>query len=119
MSQAGLTPILVLDDGKPSFEGAPSEGEHARATSIMRGVPADAIIAGPGVHHVASSIPHYRAAVFAVTPLPCHFPTRGEAERFRWMRFVPTAAALDTMDLCGKNWLGRLVGLRVEQDPKD
>jgi hypothetical protein len=87
----------------PHFEGAPSEGEHARATSIMRGMPADAIIAGPGVHHVARSIPHYGAAGFAVTPLPCHFRTRGETERFRRAKLVPTAAALDTMDLCVKN----------------
>jgi uncharacterized SAM-binding protein YcdF (DUF218 family) len=144
---AGRAPILALGNGKPAFDGAPTEAEHARDRAIARGVPADAIVVGAGAnftsdecsnlapllrergvehiilctsaHHMARSIPHYRAAGFTVTPLPCHFLTRGEAERFRWMKLVPTAAALETVDLCAKNWLGRIVGPKVEEDSKD
>lgn len=141
---ADRAPILALGNGKPAFDGAPTEAEHARDRAIDRGVPSDAIIVGPGAnftsdecsniapllhdrgvkhiilctsaHHMARAIPHYRAAGFTVTALPCHFLTRGKAERFRPMWLVPSAQALEAVDLAAKNWLGRLVGPRVDSD---
>ena len=132
---AGRAPILALGDGRPQFEGAPTEAEYARDRAIARGVAPSAIITGPAAnftsdeasgltpllrergigriilctsaHHMARARTHYEAAEFEVTPLPCHFLTYGEVSRFGWMQMVPSARALEVVDTCAKEWLGR------------
>lgn len=132
----GRAPIIAFGGGAPSFEGVPAEGEWNRMRAVERGVPESAAIAGTpalftsdestaivralesrgarriilctSATHMTRALRIYRAHDLEVVPLPCDFATRGDAERFSWWTLVPRGEALWHVDLCAKEWLGRL-----------
>jgi uncharacterized SAM-binding protein YcdF (DUF218 family) len=133
--RAGRAPILAFGSGFGRTPNAPTEGPWSRDRAVSLGVPADAILVGGDAYftsdeathvaerlrsrgvkrvilctsafHMQRSIWHYEQEGFDVTPLPCHFLTRGADERFDWRQLIPSARALEQADLCFKEWLGR------------
>jgi uncharacterized SAM-binding protein YcdF (DUF218 family) len=133
--RAGRAPLLAFGSGMGRTPDAPTEGPWSHDRAISLGVPADAIVVGGDAYytsdeaasvatqlrarrvtriilctsafHMQRAIWHYEQEGFHVTPLPCHFLTRGTAERFDWRQLIPSARALEQTDTCVKEWLGR------------
>lgn len=133
---AGRAPLLAFGGGAPNVPCAPTEGTWNRIRAVERGIPADATLAGPAAQYttdesdglvralrergavriiLCTSATHMRRARriyelhgLEVIPLPCDFLTRGAAEAFSWGGFIPRGEALWQVDLCAKEWLGRL-----------
>jgi uncharacterized SAM-binding protein YcdF (DUF218 family) len=136
--RAGAAPIMVFGGGSTGVPGTPTEGEWNRERAIQRGVPSDAALAtdralytsdesqlvaealhGRGARriivcstamHLPRAAEHYRRLGFDVTPLPCDFATRGEAEGWSWALLIPRGLALAQTDAAAKEWLGRVSG---------
>ena len=133
--RAGRAPLLAFGSGIGRTPNATTEGPWSRDRAVSLGVPAQAILVGgdsyytsdeatslaavlrargatriilcTSAFHMQRAKWHYEQEGFDVTPLPCHFLTRGAAERFDWRQLIPSAGALEQTDLCFKEWLGR------------
>jgi uncharacterized SAM-binding protein YcdF (DUF218 family) len=139
--RADRAPLIAFGSGVGRTPNAPTEGPWSRDRAISLGVPPDAILVGgdafytsdeahsvaerlhargatriilcTSAFHMHRAMWHYRQEGFDVTPLPCHFLTRGTSDRFGWDQLIPSARALEQADLCVKEWLGRAAqGLR-------
>jgi uncharacterized SAM-binding protein YcdF (DUF218 family) len=134
--RAGRAPVIAFGGGAPNVPCAPTEGAWNRMRAWERGVPTEATLAGPAAQYttdesdglvralkergatkiiLCTSATHMRRAMriyrlhgLEIIPLPCDFLTRGTAEVFSWGGFIPRGEALAHIDLCAKEWLGRL-----------
>lgn len=134
--QADRAPLLAFGGGAPNVPDAPTEGAWNRTRAMDRGVPAEAALAGPramyttdesdglvavlrergaariilctSATHMQRALRIYRLHGLEVIPLPCDFLTRGTAETFSWAGLIPRGEALWQVDMCAKEWLGRL-----------
>lgn len=134
---AGKAPLIAFGGGVAPVAGAPNYAEWSAGEAKLRGVPAEAIVAGPaakytqdegegvtellrarGVQHVivctsAYHMPRtrrtYESFGLRVTPLPADFDTRGEAERFSLGLLLPRGVALAQTEACVKEWIGLAV----------
>jgi uncharacterized SAM-binding protein YcdF (DUF218 family) len=132
--RTGKAPIIAFGGGGAPIPGGPSISDTVRHRAIERGIPAGAILVGGpalytddesagiaaqlrerGVQRIllctsASHMPRatllYERFGLQVTPLPCDFETRGEAERFTWRMLLPRALALAQSENALKEWLG-------------
>lgn len=136
--KAGKAPLIAMGGGTFDLPQQPLVGDFMRDQAVARGIPAESVLAcgharyttdegaeivrmlrEKGVSSIilctsASHMPRARAVYEAlgmrVTPLPCDFDTRGQAERFSPLLLVPRGIALGQTETCLKEWLGLMAG---------